>query len=206
MPTSRRIVDSEGEDFYPTPAWATRALIASEEFQGSIWEPACGNGAMSEVLKETGNEVFSSDLFHRGYGNFTPVDFTNASSALRVHNVITNPPYNLAEEFVSSGLRLVQFKLALLLRLSFLESARRCNSIFIPNPPSRVWVFSERITFYPNGLQTAGTGTLAYAWFIWDKEDKSGKTELKWIPPIFKTDTKFDGPSQAISIDLDLEL
>ncbi|MDE8344167.1 MAG: hypothetical protein POG24_10155, partial [Acidocella sp.] len=52
-PTTKRFADLNGPDFYPTPGWATYALINSEQFEGDIWEPACGDGSMSEVLAET---------------------------------------------------------------------------------------------------------------------------------------------------------
>lgn len=200
MPTSRRIVDQEGEDFYPTPEWATRALLANETFNGPIWEPACGDGAISEVLKRSGLDVLSTDLFNRGYKfGESGYDFLTIDSHARYHNIITNPPYNLAENFVSIGLRTIHYKLALLLRLSFLEGGRRYNSIFSKTPPSRIWVFSERITFYPNGVQTGGTGTLAYAWFVWDKTNPGTKCELKWIAPGFKTDGR---TGTAVEIEL----
>ena len=63
-----RIADLEGPDFFPTPEWATHALINNEEFEGTIWEPACGDGTMAEVLKQTGCPVEASDLYDRGYG------------------------------------------------------------------------------------------------------------------------------------------
>lgn len=56
-------------DFYPTPPEAVRALLSVETFEGSIWEPACGDGAISKVLLDAGHEVVSSDLIDRGYGN-----------------------------------------------------------------------------------------------------------------------------------------
>ena len=200
MPTSRRLVDTEGEDFYPTPAWATKVLLAHETFEGDIWEPACGNGAMSEVLKTTGNDVISTDLYNRGYGT-SDCNFLSLVYPETISNIITNPPYNLAEEFVHTGLRLASRKLALLLRLSFLESAKRFESIFSRSPPSRIWVFSERITFYPNGIQTGGTGTLAYAWFVWDKqEDPAEGTRLKWFPPGYKSDSGPVDLSEAIDL------
>jgi hypothetical protein len=162
-PTAKRLADLDGPDFYPTPRWATHALIASEPFKGEIWEPACGDGSMSEVLAE--------------------VDYLAANR--RVANVVTNPPYNAAEGFVAKSLEIVECKFALLLRLAFLEGANRANTIFHKNPPSRVWVFSERITFYMKGAQVAGSGTTAYAWFVWDKAH-SGTTELAWFKPGFK--------------------
>ena len=67
-PTIKRSADLEGPDFFPTPRWATYALIENEPFHGDIWECACGDGAMAEVLAQTGNQVESSDLYDRGYG------------------------------------------------------------------------------------------------------------------------------------------
>lgn len=181
-PTTKRFADLDGPDFYPTPKWATHALLASEPFKGDIWECACGNGAMSTVLSETGSTVISSDLYDRGYGE-AGHDFL--ASQKRRRNIITNPPFHSAEGFVASALHLAESKFALLLRLAFLEGANRTNTIFHKHPPSRVWVFSERITFYPAGVKATGSGTTAYAWFVWDK-DHSGPAELAWLKPGYK--------------------
>ena len=180
-PTLKRFADLDGPDFFPTPAWATFALIDNEKFEGDIWESACGNGAMSEVLAQTGRNVLSSDLYRRGYGE-AGIDFVTADR--RAANIVTNPPYNSAEGFVAAGIANAERKFALLLRLAFLEGANRANTIFAKHPPARVWVFSERITFYPAGAEVKGSGTTAYAWFVWDK-DASG-TELKWFKPGYK--------------------
>lgn len=181
-PTVKRFADLEGPDFYPTPPWATYALIHNEKFEGDIWESACGNGAMSDVLEHTGCEVISSDLYDRGYGDHG-IDFLTDDR--RTQNIITNPPYNSAEGFVRAGLSKANRKFALLLRLAFLEGANRQRSIFKTTAPSRVWVFSERITFYPAGAVQKGSGTTAYAWFVWDK-DAPGSTELRWLEPGYK--------------------
>ncbi len=178
QPTLKRLADVDGPDFYPTPKWATYALIENEPIQGNVWECACGDGAMSEVLEETGNQVASSDLYDRGFGE-PGVDFLLAQR--RYANIITNPPFNAAEGFVHSGLKLAEKKFALLLRLAFLEGGSRQTSIFNKTPPSRVWVFSERITFYPKNVEVKGSGTTAYAWFVWDR-DHVGPTELRWLP------------------------
>ncbi|MFA6123869.1 MAG: hypothetical protein WCS75_08270 [Sphingomonas sp.] len=181
-PTMKRFADLDGPDFFPTPAWATHALIDNETFKGDIWESACGNGAMSDVLDLTEQPVISSDLHDRGYGE-GGVDFLLSNR--RAANIVTNPPYNAAEGFVEAGLRKADHKFALLLRLAFLEGANRQRTIFTSAPPSRVWVFSERITFYPAGAVQKGTGTTAYAWFVWDKQ-ALGSTELKWLKPGYK--------------------
>jgi hypothetical protein len=181
-PTTKRSADLDGPDFFPTPAWATFALIDNERFKGDIWECACGDGAMSGVLDETGSRVISSDLYDRGFGEIGH-DFLGTNR--RVSNIITNPPFNSAEGFVATALQQAQSKFALLLRLAFLEGGNRARTIFKNHPPARVWVFSERITFYPKGAQRAGSGTTAYAWFVWDK-DKAGSTEMKWFQPGYK--------------------
>src|SRR5829696_8575713 len=98
-PTLKRTADLDGPDFFPTPSWATHALIAYEPFAGEIWEPACGNGAMSRVLERTGNCVISSDLYDRGFGEIGH-DFLTTDRVCE--NIVTNPPYNSAEGFVRS--------------------------------------------------------------------------------------------------------
>jgi hypothetical protein len=182
-PALKRFADLEGPDFFPTPAWATQALIDNEPFEGSIWEPACGNGAMVRILERSGCPVEATDLFDRGYGE-SGIDFLKASRL--VDNIVTNPPYNSAEGFVRAGLEQCTRKLGLLLRLAFLEGANRQRTIFAKMPPARVWVFSERITFYPAGAVQKGSGTTAYAWFVWDKQASGNKTELKWLPLGYK--------------------
>lgn len=181
-PTTKRSADLDGADFYPTPRWATFALIENEVFRGDVWECACGDGAMSEVLAETQNTIVSSDLYDRGFGE-RGHDFLTTER--RSQNIITNPPFHSAEAFVATALKQADGKFALLLRLAFLEGANRANTIFHRSPPSRVWVFSERITFYPKGAVAAGSGTTAYAWFVWDKTH-AGPTELAWFKPGYK--------------------
>lgn len=181
-PAMKRFADLDGPDFFPTPPWATYALIDNERFRGETWESACGDGSMSQVLETSCKRVISSDLFDRGYGE-AGVDFIGATRT--ADNIITNPPYNCAEAFVRTGTQQAKRKFALLLRLAFLEGANRANTIFSKCPPSRVWVFSERITFYPKGVERKGTGTTAYAWFVWDK-DAPSRTELKWFKPGYK--------------------
>ena len=116
QPTTKRYADIDGPDFYPTPAWATYALVDNEEFIGDIWECACGDGAMSQVLAKTGNVVRSSDLYDRGFGEGNH-DFLTTDR--RAPNIITNPPFNSAEGFVQTAIQHSDRKVALLLRLAF---------------------------------------------------------------------------------------
>lgn len=98
-----------GPDFYPTPPWATFALIENEQFEGDIWECACGDRAMSEILKETEVRVESSDLYDRGYGE-RGHDFLKTKR--RATNIITNPPFHELEDFVGNALEGASEKVA----------------------------------------------------------------------------------------------
>lgn len=177
--THRRVIEGGGADYYPTPAWATRALLHYEKFQGVIVEPCCGDGAMSEVLRETGCRIVSTDLHDRGYGKLRDV-FSYESE---VENVVTNPPFNIAGDIIQHMLPLFQRKMAFFLRTAFLEGVSRYNKIYTVHPPSRVHVFTRRVTLYPASMpEKAAGGTTSYAWFVWDK-DKPTRTELNWIAP-----------------------
>lgn len=189
MATNRRIVDAKNTaDFYPTPTWATLALMDVEDLDGMIWEPACGNGAMSVALKTRYPEVLSSDLHNRNYGiggwNF--LETPDVPGYLHIDHIVTNPPYNLAEDFIHQSLKIARHKVCMLLRLAFLEGQSRYNSLFSECPSARVHAFSERITFYPDGIQTGGSGTTAYGWFVWDKSVTDKSTSLRWIKPGYK--------------------
>lgn len=186
MVTNRRIVSQDQIDIYPTPEWCTEALFSVESFEGSFWEPACGDGAIIQVASEyleEGTHIIATDLHDHGYG-IAGVDFLKTN--IQVDNIVTNPPYNIANEFTLHALSLAQKKVALLVRLAFLEGQERYKEIFEVTPPARVWVFSERITMYKKYAEDkSGSGTTAYAWVVWEKEHE-GPTELKWIKPGFK--------------------
>lgn len=165
-------------DFYPTPPEATHALFTKEKFEGNVLEPACGDGAMSEVIKQY-NPVDSSDLYDRGYGAMG-IDFLN-SGLKEYDNVITNPPYNLAQQFVATSKIVATKKIAMLLKLVFLEGIGR-HQMFQDKsfPLKSVNVFCKRIPMYRDGKVGKNSTMIAYAWFIWDKQHQ-GKPTLDWI-------------------------
>lgn len=176
------IPDSENrerDDFYPTPPKATKALLSVEQFEGSIWECACGDGAMSKVFEEAGFQVISTDLIDRGYGT-SGVDFLLDYSTT-ADNIITNPPFKFANEFVYHALRRSRRKVAILARLAWLEGKER-GKLFRNSPIARVWVFSERIPMLRNGdeMLKGGGGMIAFAWFVWE-HGYTGKPTLGWI-------------------------
>lgn len=168
--------DREKDDFYATPAEATVSLLKAEKFEGSIYEPCCGEGHISKVLEAHGYRVKSSDLIDRGYGK-PRQDFLFERQ--QHANIVTNPPYKNALDFVEQAVELSNLKCALLLKLSFLEGQKR-KLFFEARPPSRIHVFSQRQSLMKNGESYTG-GMMALAWFIWDQEDKSGEAKVRWL-------------------------
>ena len=169
------------DDFYATPTSATEALLRAESLDGPIWEPACGDGAISKVLEAAGCRVVSTDLVDRGYG--TPrVDFLMEWQP-RAPNIVTNPPFKLATQFVLKALQLTTGKVAMLLKVGFLEGLERAP-VFDNSPFARLWVFRRRQTFLRNGdesftMNGAG-GMIAYGWFVWDRGHR-GPPTLGWL-------------------------
>lgn len=169
---ARSIVGDSGgnraeHDFYPTPPEATLALLSKVRFEGRIWEPACGRGDISEVLIKQGYSVVSTDLIDRGYG-YGGIDFLTNWSRL-APNIITNPPYKLAQEFAEHALIDLRVdKLCLLLKLAFLEGVERAK-FFNLYPPKWVYVFSKRLTMTKNGEEKRSSGMIAFAWYVWER-------------------------------------
>lgn len=182
MVSNRRLVTAEGPDFYPTPEWGTQALLNHVSFHGPIMEPCCGDGAMVNVLKQTGQPIIASDIVDRGFG--AVMDFLDVQEPIA--NIVTNPPFNVAEPLLTHALSLASQKVCFLLRTAFLESRRRYGSFYQLTPPSKLLVFTERLSMYPKGHDVNGGGTTSYAWFIWDKQDESGITKIEWIAPGLK--------------------
>lgn len=169
---------SEKNDYYATEPKAVELLLENEKFSPCVWECACGEGHMSEVLKAHGYEVFSSDLIDRGYKGTVVSDFLQTT-----HNdldIITNPPYRYAKEFIEHALKISAdgTKIAMFLKLTFLEGQGR-RELFHKTPPQTVYVSSARLQCGKNGCFD-GTSMVAYAWIVW-KKGHYGPTNIKWI-------------------------
>jgi len=170
----------EKDDFYPTPAETTHAIMLREEFVGTILEPCCGDGAMSEVIKKYNPEVTSRDMINRGYGK-GGCNFYFHDTKEKYNNIITNPPFKHAVDFVKISKKIAHSKIAMLLKLVFLEGSNRFSFFQDKEfPLARVWVFSKRQTLTRAGEEKSSSGMIAYAWFVWDKKHE-GEPLLRWI-------------------------
>ncbi|MFC2494742.1 MAG: NAD(P)-dependent oxidoreductase [Candidatus Absconditicoccaceae bacterium] len=161
--------DRAEQDFYATDPRAIDLLLEREEFSPSILEPSCGQGHLSRRLEENCYLVHSSDIVDRGYG--VVQDFFSYDEWYG--DIITNPPYSLAQEFIEHSLKITKpgAKIAMLLKLQFLEGKKR-KKFFKKHPPKIVYVHSERIMCAKNGdfagLKKSGGSAVAYAWYIWE--------------------------------------
>lgn len=183
---SQRVEPSDSPDYFPTPPWATRALV--EHVIGpdrvkhlTCLEPACGAGHMSQVLLEYFSEVRSADAFDYGYAPIRDfISYPYETNA--VDWVITNPPFKLAEDFVRRSLDVARFGVAMLVRTVFLESIGRYNRLFLTNPPTVFAQFVERVPMVKGRLDEKATTATGYAWLVWEHGVKDGP-KLAWIPP-----------------------
>lgn len=176
---NQRNRDSQEHDYYATDPKAVELLLENETFTGPVWEPACGEGHISKVLHAHGLQVHSSDLIDRGYGA-AGVDFLTHQGGGYHCNIITNPPYKYAKEFVEKALDVIApgYKVAMFLKLTFLEGQGR-RYLFKQYPPAAVYVSSARLECGKNGEFT-GSSAVAYCWLVWQK-GHAGPTHLKWI-------------------------
>ena len=145
--------ERQREDYYATEPKATEWLCKLEQFEGRILEPSCGEGHMSEVLKAAGYEVVSRDLVDRGYGEVA--DFLAIDNLEWDGNIVTNPPYKFAQQFVEKAMSIIPEgkKVAMFLKLTFLEGKAR-RAMFKSTPPrSRLGEFITTEMRYERGLR-----------------------------------------------------
>jgi hypothetical protein len=172
------------DDHYATPAWVTAALLAREAFLAppdapQVWECACGNGAMAEVIAAHGYNVAASNLVDYGYGD-TSVDFLK-ERRLRAPNIVTNPPYALAMPFIEHALALGADKAALLLRLNFVEGQKRSRRLE-QLPLAAVLIVRARFGMWPGGNapEKANDPTYNHAWYVFQRGHR-GAPSIGWL-------------------------
>ena len=171
-------------EFYPTPPEATRALLSVEDFDGDIWEPACGDGRIAKVLTDHGYAVVSTDLHAYGHGE-TGVDFL-AQRTARAKHIVTNPPYGwgLADRFVRRALTLTGQtggKVAMLLNMASLCHPRR-TAEWQQVPPARIYAIDD-IVCWPEdryGPPPPHFTKHRYVWAVWTPEHK-GPPAFWWL-------------------------
>lgn len=215
-----RETPKDGLDFFGTPPWATRALCESLGLvtqslwipithtllqNQTVWEPACGQGHMMRPLLEYFKQGYASDIADYEYGGvFDFLGEDQSFAPIKIDWIITNPPFNRAEEFILQAMKTAKVGVAMFVRSTFLETQGRYHKIFHPLPPTFVLQFSERVILSKGAprdpkvkywdsetekWKLPSTAT-AYCWAVWMKSVStwgSDYTRLVWIPPCRET-------------------
>lgn len=177
-------------DFYTTPASAVEAILNEVKLEGSILEPAAGQGHITKVLKEyyPNSEIISTDLIQRENKFDIPiqggVDFLTYEFGRKFDNIITNPPFNLAQEFIERSLKLSNDKVIMFAKIQLLGGSKR-RKMFDNSPLKYIYVFTKRVNPMRNGEELDEKGnpwasTMCFAWFIWEHGYK-GEPVVRWL-------------------------
>lgn len=177
-------------DFYATPKHATEAILNEIKLQGSILEPAAGEGHISAVLRQyyPRSEIISTDLVQRkerfGIHICGGIDFLTYDFERKYDNVITNPPFSLASEFVDKALEVANDKVLIFVKIQFLEGMKR-KQLFEHTPLRYIYVFRRRVSPLPNGNSFDEKGkpwssTMCFAWFVFEN-GYTGEPVVRWL-------------------------
>lgn len=172
-------------DFYATPPLAVKKLLEVETFNKKIWEPATGMNHITDILEEHGYDVKRSDIEKMvDDPKLEIIDFL-ASDIVFDGDIITNPPFVLASQFVEKALMSVKegAKVCMFLKIQFLEGSKR-YWLFKENPPKRIYVSVNRLGCSPTGVFDGRENlpsAICYCWYVWEKGFK-GDPVIKWLP------------------------
>jgi len=188
-------------DYYATNPQSVRDFLDVHPVEGSsFYEPCCGEGHISKVLKEYFPDALhlSTDIIDRDYGDgaedflrddYEPrlLEFFQEGGAVedKFDWIITNPPFKEAQKFIQKSLELTNVGVAMFLKIQFLEGQSRKE--WLKNSPLKyVYVFSSRQFTMRNGEELdPKTGkkwanTMCFAWFVWE-HGYNGEPMVRWI-------------------------
>lgn len=170
------------DDYYATHPRAAELLLEVEPNLNSIWESACGEGHLAMVFDEAGKLAKVSDIIDRGYPQTVVFDFLQGGNHWEDGDIVTNPPYKHAQQFVEKALEYIDEgrKVCMFLKVTFLEGKAR-KEFFKKYPPKIIYICSGRIPCAKNGnFDNYPSSAIAYAWYVWEKGYK-GETIVRWI-------------------------
>ncbi|WP_156318444.1 hypothetical protein [Rhizobium sp. AAP43] len=197
--------EERGDDLYETPIEAVRVLLALESFRRTVWEPSVGKGAILRPLEAAGYDVRISDSVDRGmttqHGECQSVaDFLKmmpdadfAAGTRCGPDIVTNPPYGIANSYIAHALRAFRpGKMAMLLNLNFLAGFEDPDRCFVmdENPPSRIYVFTRRLPMmHRDGWDgPKASSQMNTAWFVWERQMGGERYGHKGYPEIIRVD------------------
>lgn len=186
------------KDFYETPPEATRALLVALDVTGdwlrerSIWEPACGRGAIASVLEREGIKVLSTDIYDHGFkGNSAegPVDFFSGSAekyAAGCDVIITNPPYRVkqndqwrhVEDWIERAFEFKSIQNVFFL-LKTTALAGQARSLVMERHLWHMWQFRNRVAMLRDGVPQENM--IDFAWYWFRRDTLRVDPTISWI-------------------------
>ena len=171
-------------DFYQTPYSMTRQFLSARFSRGKInsmvLEPACGQGDIVQVLREWFSAVESYDLEDG-------TDFLTWGGTAPY--VVTNPPFNLANQFIEKCLQAAKIGFGLLMPLNYLQGKARYDQFFKSSARKKiqlnlktVYIFT-RMPMLSESIREDGkypTGMQAYAWYWWEHTTATDPA-IRWL-------------------------
>jgi hypothetical protein len=153
-----------------------------EPFSGGVLDPACGIGRICAAAYRAGLSATGTDLVLRGAG-VRQADFLKWPPGQTVANIVSNPPFGIAEQFVAHALTVARGKVAMLLPSKWVQGDERSRWLET-TPLRRVLFLTPRPSMPPGAVILAGNkpgnGRTDYAWFVW-QQGYSGQPSIGWI-------------------------
>ena len=172
----------DAHDWYVEPAWCSERLFELEKFEGAIWDPACGLGRIVDSARAAGLGAHGTDLIERNPIYWGSCDFLQCARSWGP-NIVSNPPFGIAEKFVQRALELAERKVAMLLPANWVQGDKRSRWLE-RTPLARVYFITPRPSMPPGAVIAAGgkpgNGTTDYAWFVWS-HDHNGAPTIGWL-------------------------
>jgi hypothetical protein len=181
-PKNTHIFERDEHDFYVEPAWCSERLFGVEEFVGPIHDPGCGIGRIILSAVRAGHLASGSDIVERGMTRDFAFDYLADTTPLSYPNIVCNPPYHKAKEFIARAVREAR-KSAFLVPYGFLFSGKRA-AWFKALPLKRIWALVPRPSMPPGELILAGMqpggGRVDYCWCTFER-GHSGPPVFGWL-------------------------
>lgn len=171
--------ERQEHDYYATDPKALELIIDKLNLADNVWECACGAGHLAKVLEKHGFNVKATDLYYNGYGE-GGVDFLKETEEFN-GDILTNPPYKYAKEFVEKAISLTSGKVVMFLKVQFLEGKAR-RKMFDKFPPKYIYVSSGRLCCAMNGdfERYSKSNAVCYCWYVWEKS-YTGEPIVRWF-------------------------